>query len=87
MGAHQGMLRAAGPPAPTRTVRPWWAVPQWGSARVFGVRDEGWRQREPPGAGFRGRVDAEGDGTSPRPGIGVKPIGLGCGALRRPERG
>lgn len=50
MGARQ-----RDPQDPARTVLPWWAVPQWSSAPVFGVRDEGWRQREPPEAGFRGR--------------------------------
>lgn len=43
------------PQEPPRPALPCWAVPQRGSARAFGVRDEGRRQREAPGAGFRGR--------------------------------
>lgn len=35
-----------------------------------------------PGPDLGGGVEAEGDGTSPGPEIGVKPVGLGCGALR-----
>lgn len=39
------------------------------------------------GSDFGGGVEAEGAGISPGPEIGVKPAGLGCGALRSPERG